>query len=322
MGFAWAFTGAMVLGGVTGIAYLFSSLPPTSDTRLDFGEKAILRAALPLMVVSGANILYTSIDTLMVGYFGTAGETGVYKASWTVARVTLVPLLAAAFLAMPALSEFHANEERKSVNRLYSMIVKWITLVSLPILVVFLSYADGIMQIIYGVEYAVGGTELAILSIGFFSHCITGNNEGLMVSIGDERRLAVISAFALVSNISLNILLIPAYGSVGAAIGTAATFVVMNILISFSLYRYHGLKVRLSGEKAGISLVFAPLTTIYFLPNLVTGSYGWLILCIGALLVVYLYVVFQFGVTKEEEKNVASKIAWTVGLEKAVGRML
>ncbi len=322
MGFAWAFTGAMVLGGMTGIAFLFRSLPSTSDTRHDFGEKAILGAALPLMVVSGANILYTSIDTLMVGYFGTAGETGVYKASWTVARVTLVPLLAAAFLAMPALSEFHANEERKSVNRLYSMTVKWITLVSLPILVVFLSHAGGIMQLIYGVEYAVGGTELAILSIGFFSHCVMGNNEGLMVSIGGERGLAVISVSAMISNISLNILLIPVYGSVGAAIATAATFLIMNILISYSLNKYHGIKINMYDENAKILLALIPLVIIYILSGMVIGSQWKLILGTITMLVSYLYIVIRFGLTKEEEKRTASKIAEQVGANRAFGERL
>ena len=187
MGFAWAYTGAMILGGGIGLAFLVYSIPAAAGKAYDYGKKAILRAALPLMVVTGANVVYTSIDTLMVGYFDATGEVGIYRASWMVSRVTLVPLLGMAFLAMPTLSELHSKGDMKGVNKIYSLTVKWISLASLPVLTAFVSFPGLIMTTIFGEEYASGAAVLIILSSGFFTHCVMGNNEGLMISVEGRR---------------------------------------------------------------------------------------------------------------------------------------
>jgi len=303
MGFAWAFTGALVLGGTAGLIYLLRSTPTTSEKRYDFGEKTILGVALPLLVVSGSNILYTSIDTLMVGYFSTTGETGVYRASWAVARVTLVPLLGAAFIAMPTLSELHAKRKKGSVNKVYSMTVKWISLASLPVLTAFLSFPNSIMELIFGREYGAGGAELSILSVGFFTHCMMGNNEGLMISVGDEKRLMLISVVSLVMSLLLNIALISAYGAVGAAIATAATYAVMNTLIALSLYWKHEIKAPFKSEKKAVYIAIVPALATYLVSEQLLENKYILLTWIISAVVSYLLIILKFGIVSREEKK-------------------
>jgi O-antigen/teichoic acid export membrane protein len=321
MGFAWAYAGAMILGGVTGLVFLVYSIPAAAGKAYDYGKKAILRAALPLMVVTGANVVYTSIDTLMVGYFDATGEVGIYRASWMVSRVTLVPLLAMAFLAMPTLSELHSKGDMKGVNKIYSLTVKWISLASLPVLTAFVSFPGLIMTTIFGEEYASGAAVLIILSSGFFTHCVMGNNEGLMISVGGEKRLMGISVVALFMNIVLNISLIPKFGGGGAAIATAATFMLMNIFMSFCLYRYHGIRIGLRYTSARIMWLFAPAIATYFVSTAhVTGSSLFLVLV--AAIFAYAYLVLRLAVTEPEEKRVALHGARLIGVEGILKRIV
>ncbi|MGH2726549.1 MAG: polysaccharide biosynthesis C-terminal domain-containing protein, partial [Actinomycetota bacterium] len=59
---------------------------------------------------------------------------------------------------------------------------------------------------------------------------VLGFNGLMLKVVGKLRAVVAINAIALVVNLILNIVLIRAYGALGAAIGTAATLVVHNLL--------------------------------------------------------------------------------------------
>jgi O-antigen/teichoic acid export membrane protein len=70
---------------------------------------------------------------------------------------------------------------------------------------------------IFGGEFSQGGGVLQVLVFMQILNVLTGPVGTVLSMTGGERRLALLLALGLLANICLNIVLIPRYGSMGAA---------------------------------------------------------------------------------------------------------
>jgi len=89
----------------------------------------------------------------------------------------------------------------------------------------------------YGFEFREAYTPLLILLPGQLLNICCGS-VGLILSLtGYQYYTAIIFAASSFVNISLNFLLIPAYGMIGAAISTTISVCFWNILMAFYVIR-------------------------------------------------------------------------------------
>jgi O-antigen/teichoic acid export membrane protein len=236
IGVAWAYTAAFVLGGLLGVFFLIRRTPLLADVTPQFHHEELLRFSLPIMIVTTANMLFTSVDNLMLGYFVGPSNVGIYNSAFSLARISLVVLLSFTFVVMPIMSEFHSNGQRDEMQSLYQTVAKWIYILSFPIAFVFLLAPETVMRLIYGPGYGLGGVPLSILIVGMLSHAVAGPNENTLISIGETRGIVVDSIIVLLLNVVLNLLLIPQFSYVGAAAASSASFVLLNLLYTGRLY--------------------------------------------------------------------------------------
>ena len=80
---------------------------------------------------------------------------------------------------------------------------------------------EEVLGILFGKVYMSGGLALSILTIGYFIHhlALTANNTLLVFK--KTNTVFIISLIGAILNLTLNILLIPSYGIIGASIATA-----------------------------------------------------------------------------------------------------
>jgi O-antigen/teichoic acid export membrane protein len=83
---------------------------------------------------------------------------------------------------------------------------------------------------LFGERYEGSGVYLSLLSLGYYFNAALGFN-GLTLKVhGRLRYIVTINILAALVNIGVNIILIPRYGPLGAAIGTCGTLIAHNIL--------------------------------------------------------------------------------------------
>jgi O-antigen/teichoic acid export membrane protein len=84
---------------------------------------------------------------------------------------------------------------------------------------------------------------LMVLSIGYCIQAATGFNGQVLKIHGYLRYTLIVDMVAVVLNVSLNLLLIPPLGALGAAIGTSSTLIAHNALKQAALRRLTGVRL-------------------------------------------------------------------------------
>ena len=96
---------------------------------------------------------------------------------------------------------------------------------------------------LYGEAYSDSAIYLALLSLGYYFNVALGFNGLTLNVVGRLRYIVTLNILAAVTNVGLNLILIPRYGALGAAIGTTVTLVVHNVLKQAGLRLATGINI-------------------------------------------------------------------------------
>jgi stage V sporulation protein B len=190
----------------------------------------------PLAVGASFFLLLSNIDVLMIGYFMQPQSVGLYRAIQPLRQVTSFVLVAFTFLFLPIATEYYDDGALDALDRFYTITTKWVVAATFPPVLVFTLFAPDVVRVFFGGEYVPAAPALAVLTAGLFVRALVGLN-GDMTKAIDRPKIELYSvAVAVVVNVSLNIVLIPRYGIVGAAAGTVVGYVVYNALEVAAIY--------------------------------------------------------------------------------------
>jgi O-antigen/teichoic acid export membrane protein len=244
LSFKWAiiaYTISVILTSVLFICYFFRKKPvphhilSKNTTELSVG-KSLLLFSLPLLFVTFLNQIMNWTDTLMLGYYKTADIIGLYNAALPLGRVISMLLGSMIFIYMPVISGLHAKNQRFEMKRSYAILTKWLCTATLPLASVFVFFPTVVLNSLFGHEYILAGTVLQILAVGFLINNLMGPNGATLTAMGKTKFLMCSTFVAMCINITLNALLIPKYGIIGAAVATVTALILINIIRSIKLY--------------------------------------------------------------------------------------
>lgn len=302
VGVSVAYAVAWVIPGSLGFVYIVKNTPLLSRVKSVPMHREMLLFSLPVLVTAAMSMLLADIDTLMLGYFKTPTDVGIYNVVYPLSEVLLVGLSAFSFLFMPVLSELHANNNLSQMRRVYQVVTKWIFLMTLPLFFVLLLFPSTVISLTFGSNYAAGGLALAILSVSFFIHVFAGPNGNTLTSIGQTRTIMWDNLLIAVQNILLNLLLIPRYSFLGAAIATAVSYASLNFLYSFQVYRRSGVHPLTPALLRPGLIATGTMAAFYVLIKYVVGVSVWsLVAGFGAYIFIYGVITIRFGGIEEEE---------------------
>lgn len=189
----------------------------------------------PLMISQTLWLVMQKTDNLLLAFYKSPFEVGVYDSAYTLGRVLLMLTTALGFLFLPVMSGLDRDNKQQDLKDLYAFATKSVTFLALLPLSVYLTYPRAVIGFVFGDSFSFGSFALVILSLGFFSHNITGNNGYALTALGLTRSVAVGSFLAAIINIILNILLIPQFSIAGAATASAVAYILVNIMYAYVL---------------------------------------------------------------------------------------
>jgi len=197
-------------------------------------QLALAREALPLMLNSLLNNVFFRFDvqvlqskgTAAVGYYANAYKVidaaGAVPSSFVLA---LFPLL-----ARRAASDEGAGGAGAGVGRVYRLATKLLIATALAIAVPVTYLAGDLVLWLWGPDFLPDSAiALAILiwflPLSFFN----GLTQYVLIAIGRQSRITLAFVVAALFNVGANLLLIPRYGYVAAAVVTIASEVVLLV---------------------------------------------------------------------------------------------
>jgi O-antigen/teichoic acid export membrane protein len=112
-----------------------------------------------------------------------------------------------------------------------------IFLISLLPTALFVAFGAHILAGVFGPAYATGHLPFAILCLAQLGNVACGFTGLLLEMTGRERDATAGVAGGVLTNLVLNLVLIPPYGMAGAAVATAVGLLVWNMLLVVSIRR-------------------------------------------------------------------------------------
>lgn len=317
VGASLAYAVPYVLAGLFGLYYLASRTPAFDRSVQSTPVRGeLLRFSAPLVITAATVRIMADIDTFVLGYFAPTGAVGVYNVVYPVGQLLTLGLAAFSFIAMPVFSELDVDDRVGDMRRLYQVSSKWIFLGSFPVFLVVFLFPAATIRLTFGAEYVEGATALSVLALGFFVHAVVGLNGRALTSIGRTRLQAADNAAAAGVNLALNLVLIPRYSYLGAAVATAATYLFRNALFSYQLYRETGIQPLSPAlvRPAAAALALAG-GTYWVVAGLLTPTPAVVVAGSAAFLALYAVAVVRFGGVEQEEVMLVNSVEEQYGVD-------
>ena len=180
----------------------------------------------PIFIFFGIAVsisIYTLLDTTMIGFFKDDFEVGLYSAANKINKIVLSLITAVTAILLPRLSYYYKNEIKKFYF-LLNKSVHYILIISIPSAVGLYIISDDIILLFSGIEYLEASISMRIMTpIIIFISLSNFLNGQLLVSINKEKIGFLTYILSAIINFTLNFILIPPYGAIGASIGTVIT---------------------------------------------------------------------------------------------------
>jgi O-antigen/teichoic acid export membrane protein len=177
------------------------------------------------LTASGAT-LYSYADTVMIGYYMSNPDVGVYR---IVMQFTFIAALATTSLhstLWPRVSRWNKTGDIKHIEESLSRAITYALLLATPLCIGGILLGDKLLYYFYGADFAKGYPVLIVLFIVQIINVFQFFFLTYLGAMDMQKDAFKVTSVAATANIVLNAVLIPLLGIVGAAI---ATFVTLSL---------------------------------------------------------------------------------------------
>lgn len=221
----------VIYGGITIFAAAASNLLNLVHARkyIDFRRpegcdwKRHLKPVLIFFAMSCAATIYTNLDTLMLGFMTTDTDVGYYDAAVKVKHVLVTLVTALGAVLLPRSAWYVEQGRMEDFRRMTQKALRFVLLAASAVVLYFILYARECILVLSGEAFLPAVPAMWIIMPTVLLIGLT-NVIGMqtLVPLGKEKIVLQSEIAGAVTDLILNLLLIPRYKAAGAAIGTLA----------------------------------------------------------------------------------------------------
>jgi O-antigen/teichoic acid export membrane protein len=219
-------------------------------------ERDLLRFSWPIGVTDVMNQLLGRIDIIMIGAIASGHPE--YVAAYAIASqlAATVKKVRIAFdnALAPVLSKLLVRDEAGELLSMYRDVARWILQIFLAVAGITIFLAPLVLGLAHP-DFARFWTLVPILVFARYLNAAGGPAQTALIMAGHSRLELLNNVLINVTNVVLNVLLIRAYGVLGAAIATATSLTLFNAMRVGQARHLVGLSARV-GDAARITVAF------------------------------------------------------------------
>jgi len=244
-GVAGPFIGALagpLVAGAYGIALVWRRLVARPSRReLDI----MLRYGIPLIPTALALWALSLIDRLMLAQLADLDELGQYAVANRIAIPVLLIVTALSLALSPFILSLHQADPEREKQVRARVLTDFTAALTLTALVTAL-WARELTEVV-APAFDEAFRSVGIVAFGLAAFGVSGVLVAAISIARQTRRLMLYSGVAAAANVGLNLVLIPAFGQVGAALATLLAYVLLA-----ALYYRRGQVVHPTPYRAGL----------------------------------------------------------------------
>ncbi|NLJ07233.1 MAG: flippase [Sphingobacteriales bacterium] len=199
----------------------------------------ILKVSTPMMLGNSLYLIMNWTDILMIGAMLTKSDVGIYNSAVKTAALGSVALAAMNTIGAPKFAESFKKQGSEGLKYIARQTALYSLMISLPIFLLIFAF-PGFVLSFFGDEFKSAIPTLIILASGQLFNTFAGSTMYILNMTGREKAGRNILFAGTIINIALNLILIPVMGISGAAVATACSTVLWNILAVVYIKRHFG----------------------------------------------------------------------------------
>ena len=201
--------------------------------------RQMMSVALFGIVASYSGVIVMNIDLIMVSYYLGLSLTGIYTINFFFGSLILVPLRTMGKIVAIVISEAWQKNDRNTIIDIYHKSSLTLSVIGLLLLIGIWGNVDNIFRII-GPNYELGKYVILFIGIGNLFDVALGISPHIIVNSPNYKWLSYLLLFFVMLVILTNIIFIPIYGIVGAAIAS----LISKFLFNFSKFLFLYIKYK------------------------------------------------------------------------------
>lgn len=192
--------------------------------------KEFIKYSSPLFGVSILIILSANLDKLILNYFVSEGQLGIYYAAFNISNLLPLILTILVFLYLPRMSKFLQDGKLKKATLLSSYSSKWTMIMASVFFGAIIFHAEEIVRLLYSDEFTEGIFVLKILALAQWINVSLGFTGQNLLALGDSKSQLYIRTVSFGIGAVLLFLGAKYYGNIGASISILLALLCSNIL--------------------------------------------------------------------------------------------
>ena len=182
--------------------------------------KPVILLFLPQIAIS----LYITLDSTMLGVLASKRDVGIYDQSLKLVKILLTLVTSLGSVMLPRVSNLLSSGDHKAVNKMHEMSFLIYNLVIFPIMAGMLIVNDDFVTFFLGEDFQEARYAIAIMIFRMFFIGWT-NIMGIQILIPHNKNKEFLTSTTVpaIVSVGLNLLLLPKFGYIGAAIVSVLT---------------------------------------------------------------------------------------------------
>ncbi|MFK7888836.1 MAG: polysaccharide biosynthesis C-terminal domain-containing protein, partial [Gammaproteobacteria bacterium] len=271
-----------------------NAVDPTSLPRV----RELATYGLTLAMISLADFGFIQTDIILLSYLTDSASAAVYSVGVLLVMKLTSISRALGFGVSPQYAKADCPPEERL--RLYQNALKYVLVFCFPFAFFIGAFASETLNLLFGDKYADGGTTLALMCLFLVMATVLAISSPVL-DFGGKARIRAIAAFSGAAiNIGLNLLWIPKYGAVGAALATLCGYFVLFLVTLIAVRLMLGNKLLDDRALRRLIVIVAPFLALLVTACKFASSHGFWI-CMPAMALLYPLAIVKLGIVEKAE---------------------
>lgn len=252
-----------------------------------------LKGTFILFLPTVAMSIYTILDKTMIGIFSTPYENGYYEQALNLSKTVLTLVTSLGAVMIPRMGYHYNRGEHDEMKKLVYQSYRFVWFLGVPIAFGLAGIASNIVPWFYGDGFLKLKILLPVLSI-LIPIIGLSNVTGIqyLVTTKREKLLTRSLCVGAVTNFFLNLILIPLWSSVGAAIASVAAELVITSVQFYFIRKEISITKVLSSSWKYVLSGMVMLFVLIALGQVLTSSILHTVIMVACGVLIYFFMLF------------------------------
>lgn len=224
------FAVSMVMGNVITTVFVRRLFPPeVGKAKRTVEFKPWMAMAWPMLIGMSSKLLMNKMDVLMLAPLAGLHESGLYGAAFRITFLLTFPQVVLMSVITPLMSEAFAHGRHAQVRNLLNGSILFAVATALPASLVLMMFPQTVLATVFGAPFVEARPALIWLALGQLATSLSIPFQSVLTMGGREKNYGTLNFAGLGLHVVLNLILIPRYGAMGAAVSTAVVCTAIGI---------------------------------------------------------------------------------------------